>query len=151
MTERICIGILCVILGIVVGMGAMMSLHYASMLIYPTPEGVDFMSQEPENVKRLQEWFATLPAAAFVLATLSHGLGCMAGAAVAMLVSGRRSLVTPVIIGIFFTVGGIMNLAAIPHPAWFPFVDVPIYLVLSVVAGLALKRKSEAETPATQA
>ena len=71
----------------------------------------------------------------------------MAGACVAMLISGRRSLVTPVIVGVFFTVGGIMNLSSIPHPGWFPFVDLPVYLVLAVAGGMMLKRKVEEPAP----
>lgn len=151
MAKQIIFGVVGVVVGIVVGMIAMMSLHYASMVVYAPPEGVDFMSQEPENRKLLREWFETLPTGAFLLATACHGLGCMAGAIAAMLVAGRRSLVTPVIVGLFFTVGGIMNLASIPHPAWFPFVDVPIYVVLAVVAGVVLKRKADVESPATEA
>lgn len=28
-----------------------------------------------------------------------------------------------------------MNLAEIPHPAWFPYVDLPLYLIAALVAG----------------
>ena len=138
-----------VVLGIVAGMIFMMSLHMASTVVYPLPEGVDFMSQEPENQERLMEWFGTLPAGAFLLATVCHGLGCMAGALVAMLVSGRRSLVPALIVGVFFTAAGIMNLSSVPHPSWFPFVDLPVYLVLALVAGLLLKRKCDPAPAAT--
>jgi len=31
-------------------MAFMMSLHKASTFVYPLPDGVDFMSQEPENM-----------------------------------------------------------------------------------------------------
>jgi hypothetical protein len=141
MAKQVLISAVGVVLGVVVGMAVMMSLHLASTFVYPLPEGVDFMSQEPENMARLNEWFGTLPATAFLLATACHGLGCMSGAIVAMLISGRRSLVTPVIVGIVFTLCGIMNLSSIPHPSWFPFVDVPIYLALALVAGVLLKRK----------
>jgi hypothetical protein len=148
MVKQIFISVLGVVLGIMAGMIFMMSLHMASTLVYPLPEGVDFMSQEPENMARLNEWFGTLPAGAFLLATACHGLGCMAGAVVAMFISGRRSLVTPLIVGVVFTICGIMNLSSVPHPSWFPFVDVPVYLVLALVAGFLLKQKSE-ETAAT--
>ena len=137
MTKQVLISVV----GVVVGMVIMMCLHMASTFVYPLPEGVEFMSQDPENMARLNEWFGTLPAGAFVLATVCHGLGCMSGAIVAMLISGRRSVVTPIIVGIFFTLCGIMNLSSVPHPAWFPFIDVPIYLVLALVAGTLLKRK----------
>ena len=143
MAKQIIIGVLSVILGIVAGMVVMMSLHYASTLVYPLPEGVDFMSQEPENLERLHERFGTLLATAFLLATACHGLGCMAGAIVAMFITGRSSLVTPIVVGVFFTMCGIMNLLSVPHPSWFPFVDVPVYLILAIVAGVALRRKGE--------
>jgi hypothetical protein len=143
MGKRVLFGVLGVVLGIAAGMIFMMSLHWASTFVYPLPEGVDFMSQEPENQARLNEWFGTLPTGAFLLATDCHGLGCMAGAFVAMVVSGRRSLIPPHVVGVFFTGCGIMNLSSVPHPAWFPFVDLPVYLVLTLVAGLLLKRKCD--------
>jgi hypothetical protein len=149
MARQIIFGVLGVVLGTVAGMIVMMSLHMASTLVYALPEGVSFMSQEPENLSRLQEWFGTLPAAAFLLATACHGLGCMSGACVAMLVSGRRSLTPPLVVGAFFTWCGFSNLAAIPHPSWFPFVDLPVYLVLALAAGLLLQRKSDDERPPT--
>lgn len=143
MGKRVLFDTLGVVLGIAAGMIFMMSLHWASTFVYPLPEGVDFMSQEPENQARLKEWFGTLPTGAFLLATVCHGLGCMVGAFVAMLVSGRRSLVPPLVVGVFFTVCGIMNLSSVPHPAWFPFVDLPVYVVLAIVAGLLLKPKGD--------
>ena len=143
MDKRVLVGVLGVVLGIAAGMILMMSLHWASTFVYPLPEGVDFMSQEPENQARLNEWFGTLPTGAFLLAIACHGLGCMAGAFVAMLVSGRRSLIPPLVVGVCFTGCGIMILSSVPHPAWFPFVDLPVYLVLALVAGLLLKRKCD--------
>lgn len=85
-----------------------------------------------------------------MLATASHGLGCMAGAAVAMLLSGRRSLIPPLIVGVFFMICGIMNLSSIPHPAWFPYVDLPVYLILALTAGLLLQRKPAEAPPAAK-
>lgn len=149
--KQILLSVTGVVLGIVVGMIAMMCLHMASALVYPLPEGADFMDSSPENQERLQEWFRTLPAGAFLLATLSHGLGCMSGAFVAMFVSGRRTLVAPVIVGVFFTLGGIMNLSSVPHPAWFPIVDLPVYLVLAVIAGRMLKRPDDGSSAAGEA
>lgn len=145
MGKQFLISVVGVVAGIVIGMAFMMCLHMASPLIYPLPDGVDFMSQEPENLSRLNEWFSTLPATAWLMATACHGLGCMSGAVVAMLISGRRSLVTPVIVGVVFTLCGIMNLSSVPHPTWFPFVDVPAYLVFAVGASRLLKRKPAPE------
>lgn len=72
----------------------------------------------------------------------------MAGAFVAMLLTDRPSLVPPVVVVGFFTIGGIMNLSSIPHPSWFPIVDLPVDLILATVAGLVLKRRGDQEQPA---
>lgn len=145
MAMRIIRGVIAVVVGIVFGMMFMMGLHLATTLIYPLPEGVSFTSQEPENMERMKEWFASLPAGAFLLASLCHGLGCMSGAVVAMCIAGRRSLVPAIAVGVVFTLAGVMNLSSIPHPSWFPFVDVPIYLVFAILAGILLQRSTNKE------
>ena len=146
MGKRILLGVLGVVVGVIAGMVLMMGLHMLSMLVYPAPEGIDPFSQDPEKQKAAMAWIGTLPAGAFILAALAHGLGCMGGAALAMLIDGRRSLVPALVVGALFTVAGIVNLTQVPHPAWFPFVDVPIYLLLAFAAGKLLRRK--AQTPA---
>ena len=149
MVVRAIVNVLAVVVGIALGMVFMMALHMASTLVYPLPDGVDFMSTDAENQTKLNEWFASLPAGAFLLATLCHGLGCMSGAILATLISGRRSLVPAIIVGVFFMVGGIMNLSAIPHPAWFPIVDLPVYLLGAILAGRWLVRKDANDTVAS--
>ena len=147
MAKHTLVSVVGIVAGIISGMIFMMALHMATTIAYPLPEGVDFMSQEPENLERLHEWFSSLPTGAFLLAAACHGLGCMFGAIVAMFISGRRSLLPAIIVGVFFTICGIMNLSSVPHPTWFPFVDLPTYLVLAVVAGKLLIRKGrEGET-----
>ena len=142
MTKKIVLNCISVVVGLVCGMVFMMALHFASMLIYPAPESVDLMNQEPENLENLNAWLASLPAGAFILAVASHGLGSMSGAVVATLISGRNSLIPAVVIGILFTIAGLMNLQSIPHPNWFPYVDIPIYLVLAITAGMLLVRRA---------
>lgn len=149
MAKQVLIYGLGVVLGVVVGMAFMMFLHWTTTFVYPLPDGVTFTDSSEDNMTRMNEWFGTLPTTAWLLASACHGLGCMAGAALAMLISGRRSLTTPIIVGVVFTVCGIMNLSSIPHPSWFPFVDIPIYLALAlVVAGIVLKRKPDKESSA---
>jgi hypothetical protein len=65
----------------------------------------------------------------------------MGGAAVATVIAGRRSLLPPLIVGVFFTVCSVLNLMSIPHPTWFAFADLPIYLVLAYAAGRLLRRR----------
>ena len=146
---RIIVGL---VVGAIVGMVVMMGLHLASTLIYVPPEDVEFMSQEPENLERMNEWFRSLPAGAFIVAALCHGLGCLAGAMTAMFIAGRHSLVAPLIIAAFFTLGGIMNMQELPHPGWFPFLDLPIYFVLVWVTARHLQTPppASADAPAVR-
>lgn len=146
MAKRILVNVAAVFVGIVVGMVFMIFLHMASTIVYPMPEDVDMMDQSPENLEKLHAWFATLPTGAFLLATLCHALGCMSAAIVAMLISGRRTIVPAMVVGVFFTIGGIMNLSSVPHPSWFPMVDLPVYLIFAGIAGLLLKRDVAGET-----
>ena len=129
-----------IVVGALVGMMVMMGLHMATTLVYPMPPGLDIMSADPAQQVAFKAWMGTLPAGAFVLTTLAHGIGCMCGAIVGTLIVGRRSVIPAVVIGLFFTVGGISNLGEVPHPAWFAFVDLPIYLALAVPAGFLLIR-----------
>ena len=145
MGKRVLMNVVGVVVGVPLGMILMMGLHFLSGLVYPAPEGVDMMSSEPDQVEAVKAWMATLPAGAFLLAALAHGLGCMGGAAIATLIAGRRSMVAAIVVGVLFTFAGIMNLMMMPHPSWFPFLDMPIYLVLALVAGKLLRR-----APATE-
>ena len=145
MKKSLVLDVVGVVVGMISGMILMMGLHLASTLVYPIPEGIDMMSTDPAEQEKVAAWIGTLPGGAFVLTLIAHGLGCMGGAALATLIAGRRSLVPPLIVGVFFTVGGVLNLMSIPHPTWFTFVDLPIYLVLAYVAGRLLRRgESEA-------
>ena len=144
--KRLILGALGVIIGVPVGMAFMMFLHWLSTFVYPLPEGVTFTNSDPDNMAKLNEWFGTLPAAAFLLATACHGLGCMLGATVAMLVSFRQGLIPAIVVGVIFTACGVANLSSIPHPSWFPIVDVPIYLTLAVPVGLIIRKKATNDT-----
>lgn len=134
------LGIAGVAIGLFAGMALMMGLHMASGLVYPPPEGVDLMGETPAQQAAVVAWIATLPAGAMLLAILAHGLGCMGGAALATLISGRRAWWPAIVVGVLFTIAGIMNLSSVPHPWWFPYLDLPIYMLLALLAGRLLIR-----------
>jgi hypothetical protein len=134
--------VLGVILGFVGGSAAMMACHYATMPLYPPPDGLDVM--DPGQREAVQEWMKTLPDGAFVVAALCHWLGTAVGAAIAMFVAGRHSIRPALVIGVLFTVAGIMNVMQVPHPTWFPFVDAPGYLIVAWLVGKALVRPADA-------
>lgn len=102
MLKRIAFVALAVIAGTFVGMVVMTALHMASTLVYPAAPGVDFSKSDPAAQAAMKAWLATLPAGAFLLASLAHSLGCLTGAAVATLLDKRRSLVLTIAVGVLF-------------------------------------------------
>lgn len=129
-----------VIAGTVVGMAALTGLLFAGGVLYPMPAGIDPSSSDAAQVAAMKAWLSTLPPGAFVLALVEHALGCAAGAAVATLIARRRSMVPAILVGVIFTAAGVMNLRDIPHPSWFGFVDLPLYLIAAVTVARLLVR-----------
>ena len=142
--KTIALGVLAVFIGTFGGMVIMTGLHFVAMPLYPPPEGLDVM--DPAQQEQMKAWMATLPAGAFAVAALCHWLGSGSGAVIAMFITGRRSILPAVIVGAIFTVAGYSNVMQVPHPGWFPFVDLPGYLALATLAGWLLLRQPEAPT-----
>ena len=133
---------LAAVVGFVVGSLAMMACHLATQGLYPPPEGLDVM--DPGQREAVMAWMETLPDGAFVVAMLCHAVGAAVGAAVGMLIGGRANLRPAVVVGILFTVAGVINVMSVPHPSWFPFVDVPVYLLVALLVGWWMRRTPEA-------
>lgn len=142
MGKRILMTVLGVLLGGLGGTIVMMACHFATMPLYPPPEGLDIM--DPAQEEAVHAWMATLPGRAFLVAAICHWIGTAAGAAIAMLITGRRSTGPALIVGALFTVAGITNLVSVPHPAWFPYVDLPGYLLVAALVGKWLVRTPSA-------
>jgi hypothetical protein len=83
------------------------------------------------------------------MVALAHVLGSVMGGAAATLVAGGASLRQGVIVGAVLLLGGIVNLAMIPHPLWFVGLDLAVYLPAAYLgARLALTRPPPAAPPA---
>ena len=142
--------ILGLIVGFVVGSVVMMACHFATMPLYPPPEGLDVM--DPAQREEVKAWMETLPAGAYVVAALCHWIGAAAGAVVALLLTQRKDRLPALLMGALFLLAGIANLLSVPHPAWFPFVDLPGYLVVGWLMGrLLVKAPPAADAPPASA
>ncbi len=131
------------VLGFLAGSVAMMLCHFATMPLFPPPDGVE--PWNPDHREQVLEWMKTLPDSAFIVAAFCHWIGATVGALVGMLVGGRGSMLPAWLVGGAFTIAGIMNLAQAPHPAWFPFVDLPGYLIVAFLVGRLLLRRPAAD------
>ena len=111
--------ILAVIAGLIVGSIVNMGLVMASTAVIPPPAGADTTTMEGLNAA--MPLFETKH---FIFPFLAHALGTLVGALVAALISVNRKLLTAMIIGFFFLLGGLSAAWMIPAPMWFEAVDI---------------------------
>jgi len=128
--------ILAIVIGLVVGSGVNMGLIVVGSDIIPAPEGIDVM--DPESIAANAHLFE---ARHFVFPFLAHALGTLAGAIVALMVSGKQ-MMTAWAVGALFLLGGVVNAMMIPLPMWMVAVDlvgayVPMAWLATKLAGLS--------------
>ena len=69
-----------------------------------------------------------------VLVVVSHALGTLFGALIAVRVSREAHIVPASIVGGLMLMGGIANVMLIPHPTWFNAVDLLVYIPAALLA-----------------
>jgi hypothetical protein len=120
--------ILVIIVAMAVGMLAMMLGHQVSNAILPPPEGMDVSNMESfvANAHKLTTGH-------WLLAWMSHALGpLVSGFIIAkFVVTHHRQLLW--IAAIAWTIAGVLNLMAIPHPMWFKIADFIMYVPMTFV------------------
>jgi hypothetical protein len=128
--------ILVVLLGWLVGSAVMMALHFATTLIYPLPEGVSLWDMDA-----LRAVAATMPAGAWLLASLEHAIGTLVGAWLAARLAGRSPLIQALIVGALFLLGGVVNLLQLKPPLWWIWpVDLGLYPVAALIGFILARR-----------
>lgn len=120
--------------GLVVGSIANMAIIVASWTMWPMPAGLD-----PADAQALAAYVASLPTAAFVVVMLAHLAQAGIGGWVAASLGTGRPLLLALVVGTLSMVGGVINLATLPAPAWM-WIEVPLYLVVSAAAGQLVAR-----------
>lgn len=123
--------ILAVLAGVVIGSVVNMGLIMISGSIIPPPEGADVTTME--GLKQSMHLFGPQH---FIMPFLAHALGTLAGAVAAAMIAGNRKMLFALVIGVFFLVGGIINVSMLPSPMWFNVVDlVGAYLPMAWIGG----------------
>ena len=126
--------ILAVILGLIIGNIAIMSLHYLGLYFYPLPEGVDM-----SDMTAIAEYVKIAPLGSLLMVMLAHiGGTFIAGVSTTLL---SKEIVVSYIVGGFFTISGIWNLYLLPHPMWFN-IEVVLYLPAAVFGFKLFAKKS---------
>ena len=110
--------ILAVIAGAIIGSAVNIFLVNIGPMIIPAPEGADVTTMEG-----LAETMHLFEPKHFIFPFLAHALGTLVGAAIAAMIAANRKQTYAIVIGVFFLVGGTLNVLWLPSPAWFNVVD----------------------------
>ncbi len=123
--------ILAVIVGFVAGSIVNMSLIVISGQVIPPPEGADITTME--GLKASMHLFEPKH---FLFPFLAHALGALVGALIAALLAASQKMTLALVVSALFLLGGIVNIAILPSPAWFSALDlIAAYLPMGWLGG----------------
>jgi len=77
----------------------------------------------------------------FIFPFLAHASGTFIGAIIAAIIAATHKTKFALAIGVFFLIGGIVNVIMLPSPIWFSILDLgAAYIPMGFIAGrLAIK------------
>ncbi|MEM7249450.1 MAG: hypothetical protein AAF533_29340 [Acidobacteriota bacterium] len=134
--KKYLLGALGVVVGLAVGMAVNMALVTLNTMLHAPEGGVDWQDEAATKA-----FMASLPFLGFVVVWLAHSGQAFVGSLVGTLVSGRRSVVVGLIIGVLTLAGCVMALFMFPGPIWFGVVDVLLPVPVAwLAARLVLKK-----------
>ena len=110
---------LAVISGLVLGSAVNMGIIMISGSIIPPPDGADVTTMEG-----LKESIHLFQPKHFIFPFLAHSLGTFAGAVLTALIVANHKVKFALIIGVFFLIGGSVNVFMLPGPVWFNVLDI---------------------------
>ncbi len=129
--KTILLNILAVAVGVILGSMLNMFIITISSSIIPPPEGADVTTVE--GLKASMHLFKPIN---FLMPFLAHALGSLVGAVLAGLIAASHRNRFSMAIGIFFLIGGILNVYMLPSPLWFSICDLSLaYLPMGFIGG----------------
>lgn len=111
--------VIAVLAGLIIGSVVNMGLITLGSSVIPPPPGVDVTDME--SLKSSMHLFEPRH---FIFPFLAHALGTLVGAVVAFIIAAAHKVKFALTIGIFFLIGGIMNVFMLPSPLWFAVLDI---------------------------
>lgn len=123
--------ILAVISGAILGGVVNMGIITVSGSIIPPPEGADVTTME--GLKSAMHMFEPKH---FLMPFLAHALGTLVGAFLAALIAATHKMKFALLIGVFFLIGGTVNVFLLPSPIWFTILDLAVaYIPMAWIGG----------------
>jgi len=134
--------ILAVITGLIVGSAVNMGIIAISGSIIPPPEGTDVTTMD--GLKASMHLFEPRH---FIFPFLAHALGTLVGAIIAGCIAATHKMKFALSIGLFFMIGGIINVFMLPSPLWFTIVDLAgAYIPLGWIGGKIISGKKQGQS-----
>lgn len=131
--------ILAVIAGAIIGSAVNMAIIMLSGSIIPPPEGADVTTME--GLKASMHLFE---AKHFIMPFLAHAVGTFAGAMIAAFIAASHKMKFAIAVGVFFLVGGTMNIFMLPSPMWFNILDLVVaYIPMAFLGGRMITGKNK--------
>ena len=115
-----------VILGIIVGMIVNIGLIILGGVIFPPSENFEAMNAMNWDFKY------------FIFPFLAHSIGTLSGALIVSKLSNKSSIILPLIVGLYFLMGGIYMITILPAPMWFVLLDVILGYIPMALLGWKL-------------
>lgn len=127
--------VLAVVAGLVIGSMVNMGIVMLSGSVIPPPEGGDITTME--GLKATMHLFEPKH---FIFPFLAHALGTLAGAFIAAKIAATRKMYMALIIGVFFFIGGSINIFMLGGPLWFTVLDLAVaYIPIAYLGGRLCK------------
>ena len=128
--------ILAVVAGVIVGSMVNMGIVMISGSVIPPPEGGDITTMEG-----LKSTIHLFEPKHFIFPFLAHALGTLVGAFIAAKIAATRKMLMALLIGLFFLIGGTVNIAMLGGPIWFTALDIIVAYLPMAYLGYLLAKK----------
>lgn len=102
------------------------------------PELAETFKGNPEVFK---EYLLTRPFQMYLLVSISHGLGIVGGMFIGNLID-RTNGMTVISVAAILLLANVVNFLSLPHPGWFPFLDLGIGVSFALAFGVYIWRRS---------
>lgn len=128
--------VLAVVAGVIIGSMVNMGIIMISGSIIPPPEGGDITTME--GLKSTMHLFEPKH---FIFPFFAHALGTLVGAFVAAKIAAGKKMLMALLVGLFFLIGGTINIAMLGGPMWFTALDIIVaYMPMGYLGYVLAKR-----------
>lgn len=129
--------IIAVIAGAFGGGAINIALIMVSGSVIPPPEGADITTMEG-----LKASMHLMEPKHFLMPFLAHALGSYSGAIIAAAVAANHKMRFALGIGVWFLIGGIINIIMLPSPLWFTLTDLILaYIPMAYIGGKEITKR----------